>query len=127
MDLDNLDNLIDDAAERTIENGGGTFRADSLEPVNPTTGYAVAIGGETIELAHERGGDTRQAVHNLIWRVRDLNQNAPYIGTWIDGGIAYIDAVLILPDLASAYIVARAFDQKAIWDFANSASIEIVK
>ena len=109
-----------DAAELTIAFGGGTFDAATLAPVSPSTGYAV--GGLALTVMTSVPDDGYERVARVILAQRD-NRRAPYVGTWIENDIVYVDAVVILPDLESAGILARALGEKAIWDFANGISI----
>lgn len=110
------------AAVYTLHNGGGTFRASDLAPVNPTSGYAVAvIRGTAISLVG-LSAVNYAAIERGIVAVRDTFKT-PYVGTWLDRGTVHIDPVVILPDYGSAVIVGRAFGQEAIWSFLTGRAI----
>jgi hypothetical protein len=114
------------AAQYTIENGGGTFRASDLTPVNPTSGYAVAVvRGSAVTLPVR---DSLDLLTRITWAIEDQVQGvygAEYIGTWIDNGIVHIDPVVILPDYGSAVIVGRAFGQDSIYSFLTGRVISL--
>ncbi len=113
------------AAHLTLANNGGTFRRTDLQPM-PGTGdalwddgvYAVGIGGVRV-------ASNFAAIAQTLLTIRAKHPNAPYIGTWIDNGIAYVDAVVLLPDRESALIVARAFAQRAIYNGATGETVEV--
>ncbi len=117
----------DRAAALTLANGGGTFDAATLEPVDLTSGYAVAI---------ENFGKGNGALASQSYVAERLRKAAGYgyatgyIGTWVKvnsvgNSIVFIDRVVVLPDLESALILARALHQLAIFDFAKMEDINV--
>lgn len=121
----------DDAAERTIGLGGGTFNRDTLAADGigrkagegrPADAYAVGGIRPTRTIAYPA---TRSAIADAILAMRALNPTAPYIGTWADDATStvYVDAVVILPDLESAGILARALGERAIYNLATGETI----
>lgn len=141
MTLDKLDlyYAAHDAAEYTMHYGGGTFRRDTLGTdiigrksgeTRPADAYAVGglIPAAVVKLLP---GDVphlynRAVLASVIGQFRDdLAERAPdaYIGTWIDDGTVYIDAVVILPDLDSAGILARTLGERAIYNLATGETI----
>ena len=135
-------------SEYTIRHGGGTFDARTLEPVDlpahgcsaygPCDGwgesrkydehraYAVAYSdGSAQKVYTDRYANSvlPSAIAGAIANVRARYPLAPYIGTWLADGVCHVDPVVILPDLASARIVGRAFGQIAVWDFAAGESV----
>ena len=111
-------------AAHTVQHGGGTFEARTGALVTPTSGYAVGLpGGRQV-----KGLLTQNAVVDAL-RGFDLTR-APYVGTWVDTNsvgnrVAYVDPVVILPDRASALILAEALGELAVWDFSASAEIRV--
>jgi hypothetical protein len=109
----------------TLAHRGGTFDARTGKLVQPTSGYAVAVA--TV------GRDTGAllSADSLYDRLSAAHYHpAPYIGTWVDtnhvgNDVAYVDRVVILPDRESALILARAFNQLAVWDFANGTEVRL--
>lgn len=135
------------AAETTIRDGGGTFTTSTLRMTLRASGYAVAISHND-DARNVRIGDVdafiadhpmhdRAAVADTFGRANVANvaekimtvartfADAPFIGTWMDGGRVYVDPVVILPDRASAVIVAQAFAQRAIYNFATQTAEDI--
>lgn len=107
-----------DAAQYTIENGGGTFRASDLTPVNPTSGFAVGITDGTATKFSLVGAGNATYLQSRIAEVSYRYPNAPYIGTWIDDEkVCHIDPVVILHNPDDAVAVGRAMGQLAIYDF----------
>lgn len=111
--------------DHTLANRGGTFDAVTLEPVNPASGYAVAIG----HIGSNGALLTRDSLYDRLNRTV-LDLRAPYVGTWVDtnrfgNDVAYVDHVVILPDRESALILARAFRELAIWDFSTSTEVRL--
>lgn len=121
---DRLDILYaaDDAAESTIAESGGTFERGTLAAVHPAEGYAVGGLAPTIRLAYPA---TRADIARAILAVRDTFVSAPFVGTWADDvtSTVYVDAVVILPDLDSAGILARALGEHAVYAFAEGRAI----
>jgi hypothetical protein len=112
------------AEDTTMATSGGTFTRDTLAPTAPA-GEAYAVGGilpgrKVAEVAHY--GELAAAILNMR---ADMADRAPggYIGTWIDDGTVYVDAVVILPDLASAGILARTLGERAVFNFVTGESI----
>lgn len=97
----------------TRQHGGGTFIAatysddGTAELANLTDGYAVGVSPKGLTIP--------QAIA--------ASPAARYIGTWIDDGTLYVDAVIHTHNRRSAIALGRAFDQLAIYDFAAGESI----
>ena len=104
--------------DATLTDGGGTFDALTLQPFRPTDGYAVAIDGIT-----------RKAADLAPYRIPILARHvagefgATFVGTWIDEGTVYIDAVAYVRDRAEALAMGRAANQIAVWDFAAGEAV----
>lgn len=107
----------------TLNSGGGTFRASTLDPVTPAAGYAVALvpndGGVQCDATDAA------AFMNGIGRVRADYPAAEYIGTWNDGGRVYIDPVAIVADRESALELARRLRQLAVYSFEDAAEVTV--
>lgn len=109
-----------DAAQYTVENGGGTFRASDLTPVNPNSGYAVGIhhGGSAVKFSLIGNHNLYGRIQARIVEVTVRYPLAPFIGTWIDDDqTLHIDPVLILINPDDAVTLGRAMGQLAIYDF----------
>ncbi len=99
-------------------NGGGTYEAVSLAPFSPTEGYAIGIGGPTFRLQDIDGA-------SLAIVLRDLAATAGtgYVGTWLDSGTVYLDAVVYTTDPRTAARTAYEHKQKALYDFGSGLSL----
>lgn len=116
-------------ADYTLAHRGGTFSAETGEPVEPTSGYAVAVRnlGTGNGALLSRSYLVERLVEALIG-----SRSIPYIGTWVEtnaygNDVCYIDRVVILPDEDSAVILARAFNEKAVYDFADGDSLYVTR
>ena len=115
--------LLRQAAEviaTTAMYGGGTFEGRTLLRFNPDSGFAVGIGGITI--------DARQAtVEAIAWLAPRVagEYMTPYVGTWLQGDVLHIDAVRYFG--ADRYLDAiaegEAAGQQAIYDFTDRKEI----
>jgi len=104
----------------TIENGGGTFEQGTYLPFKPADGYAVAIAGITLTEADA----TYEAIKR--WGKAIVTEHeASFLGTWLNEGLLYLDAVVYIRDLDFALRTASAHNQLAIFDFANMTSIPV--
>ena len=109
------------AARVTLRDGGGTFRADTLEPVTRATGYAVGLVAGTADSA-----DTDLArVALAIARVVGRYPAAPFVGTWLNGGTVHVDPIVILQSKRDALTLARATGQLAVWSFRTQEEITL--
>lgn len=111
------------AARDTLAHGGGTYAALTLDPVTPTSGYAVGLVQGTAIVSYA----TPAAMAAGIRTVASFYSHAAYIGTWVDNGRVHIDPVAIIPDRESALTLARALGQLAVWDFATGTEIEVTQ
>lgn len=100
--------------------GGGTYNRDDLSPFRPIAGYAVAVGG--VELAY--GGVTGDV---LGWAADAVASefSTHLVGTWLDDGIVYIDAVRHIRNRETAIKLGQDAGQQAIYDFATGESITL--
>jgi hypothetical protein len=120
---------LQDAAELTIKNGGGTFVAGTLSPTVRQTGYAVGLADGTASTAWHSESDIERAIENVNSRFPD----APYIGTWIEedhrNGECHcrvsVDPVIILSEVSEAIMLARALRQTAIWSLATGQTLKV--
>lgn len=115
-------NAAQDALVTTVENGGGTFYADTLLPLELQRGYAVAYGGVTLDPAKVDAETLRQ------WARRVSQEwDASLVGTWLEGGVLYVDAVRIFSFDRFTQAVQFGVDngQLAIYDFESGASIPL--
>jgi hypothetical protein len=111
--------------EKIIRDGGGTFAADTLQPITPQRGYAVGVEfGTAITLP-----DTADefAVIMALESVAQgyAHRGARAVGAWIDGGRIHIDPVLITATLHDAMRVAREYGQAAVYDFSTGSTVEV--
>ena len=102
------------------ESGGGTYKGRTLEKVQPTSGFAVGIGGFAMPAGNVTADVLGWAVHAVAGEFF-----ADHVGTWLDDGTVYFDAVRIVPDLAAAIKLGYEHGEKAIYDFENAESIAL--
>lgn len=117
-------NAAQEALIATVENGGGTFFGDTLMPVDIRRGYAVGVGGVTLDPAKVTDEVLRE------WATRVGQEwGTSFVGTWLDNGIFYLDAVQVFAEgrRAAALEAARSSGQKAIYDFATHSVVSVTE
>lgn len=119
-----MDSTIANAAATVLtdlaDKGGGTYEAKTLIPFRPESGYAVGVGG-----IHLPAHDT--TVEAIEWALRAVagEYSTSFVGTWLDKGIVYFDAVMYFRDFDSATLQGRLSGQQAIYDFANGEAVAL--
>lgn len=103
----------------TAEHGGGTFEQGTFLPFEPKSGYAVAIGGARVS------AEADLQVVRMLLHVVPQEYEASFVGTWLEGGTLFIDAVrYFAADRREAALLAGyQAGQQAIYDFAAGESI----
>jgi hypothetical protein len=111
-----------EALAATVQDGGGTFYADTLLPCNPPTGFAVGLGGAVLDARFV----TTDTLKETAKRVGQ-EWAATLIGTWLDGNTLYVDAVRIFAADRKADAITEGIkgNQLAIYDFTTRKSIAI--
>lgn len=113
----------------TLRDGGGTWRADSLQspPVTFADGYVVAIGKPyaaiiPAQVFADYAGNV-EALETDYLQVLQAACDVGYVGTWRDGDSVYLDAVAHVDTLAEAVRLGVERDQVAVWDCANACEV----
>jgi hypothetical protein len=105
-----------------VNNGGGTYQQGTLLPFSPDKGYAVAIGG--VKLPADCA-----TVSMVEWALRQVAREffTSYVGTWLDEGVVYCDAVVYFANdqFERACAAGREAGQKAIYDFGQKVSVTL--
>lgn len=112
-----------DLYRETIASGGGTLHASTLDPIRPSSGWAVAIVPNDGSIQCD--ADNAAAFMVGIARLHADYPATPYIGTWVNDGTIYIDPVVILPDRESVIALARALGQLAVYNFATGEAEDV--
>jgi len=99
-------------------NGGGTYTQRDLEPYRPIAGYIVAIGGAILPAK-----DVTAESIVLVAKAVAGEHMTDLVGTWLDDGKVYIDAVRHIRDRVGAERIGREFGQIAIYDLAADEAI----
>jgi len=112
----------------TLEHGGATVWAGSLEPVN-ASGWddaAWAVGGAMgiAESTFPVGPDAPERFLEAIDRLRG-EWGVSIIGTWIEDGAIVVDATVVLADRASALEQGREWRQRAIYNLTTGETLEV--
>ena len=107
------------AIAQTVDQGGGTFYPNS-DPFTAPSGYAVGIGGISLDPATTGPFRLRHAFRKV-----HHDFGGSLVGTWLDGDKLYVDAVAWFPagERVTAIAAARIYNQLAIYDFAAGESI----
>lgn len=114
----------------TLRDGGGTFRVgpgDSIVLDNPDWGYTVGRtrgSGVTIQ-PHPTSVFLPVTLLFRAMRYVAVAYSVGLVGTWYDGGIIYVDPVVIMADRREALRLGRSLNQRAIYDNVNQRVISI--
>jgi hypothetical protein len=102
------------------QDGGGTYQAGTLLKVVWPVGYVVGIGGVALPAANVDAA-------TFVWaaRMAATEYNGSFVGTWLDEGRVYFDAVEYFGADRREDAIQRgiALGQKAIYDFGAQADI----
>jgi hypothetical protein len=109
---------------QTLLDGGGTFDARTLDPI---TDGAWAVGGSlpghTLETRESRALDLDVAFAYAVDTLR--GDGASVIGTWVDEGVLYVDAIEVIADTDDAIRLARSRGEKAIYHLTDKVTLEV--
>lgn len=107
---------LDDILTTTLRDGGGTWSRDLL-PIGRWNVWAVGGSLPGYPVPQERA--TEQSPAGLVGAVARLQlDGAVFIGTWLDNGIIYVDAVSLIEDTDEAIKVASERGEPAIYNLA---------
>lgn len=118
------DEIISSIAEIHNREGGSTISLITGQPI--TEGYAVAIEKATEEIIpFEQITDEQLKAYKE--KHKDILAEDPKrtIGTWVSDGKTYLDISTVVPTQAEAEKIARATNQKAIYDLGAKQDIVI--
>ena|SRR5690349_4044097 len=110
-----------EAMALTVENGGATLYADTLQPVLAQDGFAVAVGQGAILPAEQ----VTDAVLASTARAVAGEFATSLVGTWMppSGTLVYIDPVVIRADRMEALRLGVEHNQRAIYDLGRKKVI----
>lgn len=116
MDIRNVQNIV----TATLTEGGVTL--DIITFDQPQRGYAVASGGSErkVSTAHFNVKDVLRYIGDHHY---ELTNVGAHLGTWVDGGLVYLDVTTVIDTLAEALPTATARGELAIYDLANQRTI----
>lgn len=117
----------DRIAAHTKRHDGGTFDARTGNVVEVTEGFVVGGAGGFVARTVSVDGDVAGAIASFVQRIpsRLGGEKIHNVGTWIDGGIVFIDTVEVIKNRTTAILVAAERGELAIWDAANGVEITI--
>lgn len=100
----------------------GTYRAssDTLEPIERSSGFYVALAG--LERTAERA--TPETVKRYASEHSAFLQSA-FLGVWSDSGKTYLDVSVWVPSIDDAIAIGLQNRQLAIWDCANAQALRL--
>lgn len=114
---------LDDILTATLRDGGGTWSSDLL-PIGRWNVWAVggSLPGQTIPL-QEAAAPGPAGIDGAVARLQ--LDGASYIGTWLDEGTVYIDAIDLIEDTDEAIKVASERGELAIYNLATGQTIRL--
>jgi hypothetical protein len=116
---------IRQAYDLTLEQGGATLDTEDLDdyagPFGWVVGGANGLPGHAIPL-----DDPQLAFDLFVNAYLDLlNQEVRVIGTWVDEGRLYVDAVDIITSADDAIEAAIQRGEKAIYNLTTQRTVEV--
>ena len=107
----------------TWPNKGGTFNARTGESVGDIEGYAVNAGiFDTLKIKLD-SPRLRDQVARYIQAVPIVGDFKPYVGTWIEDDILYVDLVRIYTNQYAAMLQGAKLNEIAIFDLGRGTTI----
>lgn len=99
---------------------GFTLDTSTKQLANKTTGYFVSLTNCVYKQDDDLKGFLK--AHHLF----NSNCNREvYIGGWKDSDDYYLDFTIWIEDCYQALLLAKIFDQKAVWDCKNKQGLNI--
>lgn len=120
---------VDRILTRTAIDGGGTFGTNG-HAIRHAGGYMVGGAGSPARIlpmvkVRDRSIGAHAAVESVMGEV-DAIGGRTYVGTWVDGDMAYIEASSWVADLAQADALGRNRGERAIYDVTNGTTLWLV-
>lgn len=109
-----------DILEATLEAGGATFYADTLQMVHHDAGFYIGGAASTVVIP-----ESEFTLETLSLAISDVSGRTRYIGTWIHAGSVYVDAVTYLRDAKQALELARQRGELAVYDIAGGSELSV--
>ena len=106
--------------EQKMPDGTYTIKANTLKPLEYTTGYYVGLyEGTYLKLSRQPHPETVKTYARLFNKYMSA-----YVGLWTDeDGTTHLDPSVWLQHLDDALLVAKKHNQLAIWDIENMKAI----
>lgn len=118
----NVLSIINKLYKDINKNNGGTYSLIG-QPM-PTSGYMVSIGCEKkIAVSQFTPEDITRFIGEYSNHL--FNLSGFFLGAWYDNGYMYLDVSIHFYYQDGAMQVGRRYNQLAIWDIANKASIPV--
>lgn len=119
-----MNNKINKIIEYTQKNGGCSFNSN-LDILEDLKGYTISIQKFEFKTTIKNINEIEK---NILKKIEIVGNRKNYIiGTWIDGGILYIDINKIEKNYTRACDFGRSQNQLAIFDNINKKSIYLKK
>jgi hypothetical protein len=105
----------------TMDKGGATFEARTLRPVT-SGGWCVGGGMPGYTFVADSADPMRGLTSAIDGLIED---GARRIGTWLDDGVVYVDAIDIITNTDEAIRLARSRGEKAIYHLTDKITLEV--
>jgi len=101
---------------------GFSISYKGMELVEYKTGFSVGVTDNVSNI-----GDIETTLQNVLITLNNLsiNEDLKIVGGWSFEGKYYLDASLWIHNKEDALILAKLFNQKAIWDFKNKDEVKV--
>lgn len=106
--------------EATLDAGGVTFYANTLQIVSHDSGFYVGGATATVVIPESEFDS-----ETLSQAISDVSGRTRYIGTWVHDGSVYVDAVTYLRDAKQAIELGRERGELAVYDIAGGSELAV--
>ena len=116
--------------EYILKNGGGTFDAETFQPVEAILdGYSVGIefgSYKVLEIAPQFGFDLLDMDIESVFKDIVEEFGVEYVGAWVNDGFVHLDPVEIYVGYRDAVLAGLANGQQEIYSFKDGDSINVI-
>ena len=97
---------------------GFSVDVDTMRVINPPSGVVVSVTNFSGTLE-----DLPVLWSRAVKTACSLGVSHKIVGVWHDGNKCYVDAGVLVNSIETALVLARVFNQKAVYDFTNKTVV----
>lgn len=127
-EVSNNSDILELVKRHIVEHGGATVDSGSGYPMNITQGYGVAVEVSGLTAVKPIEEYTVEDYNHDIEIIEELDTYAGQsikLGYWLNNGLLYVDASIVVNDVMDAVNIANLTNQLAIFDFGTEEDITL--